>query len=572
MAGPMYSAALLGLMLAGLCAWFATSARQAPALRSLDIALAIPALAIAFQWLDGRLAFAALALSPLAAFTLVAVVAHGVAGLDAIQREETAVGLAQGLVIAGLWNAVVSALQLVELDGLFSCCVMVDLSGSVSGNFLQRNHLASFIAWAIAAALYLHVVGRMSARSLAGVLAILATTEGLAGSRVGLLELLALCAVGVCAARALGRVGTAESTQRARHAARMVWLALAVALIVGLARPWLGALFGEDQDNVLQRTLAGSESLRMHMWRGVLALIEHNFWLGVGWDQLGYALLSTPDVPVPVEPVQNAHNLPLHLAAVLGVPVAIITTLALAAFALRPLITVLANPRLASPTLLFAGAGLLTIGMHSMVEFPLWYHHFLVPAAVFAGLLAGASRVVCVADAMPARAAAARARLALSVLGVFVWAHAARDYLLVEGAFSPDRGTAMGPVDRASAECIWFAPQAAFAKLSTLPHDTAGEAAVHEMASQVMRVSNSSGLVVSEAAWMQSHGQSDMALRYATYLGSVFWSSKDPGRAFDSAAKKLGRPELAELADASRRAAARMKAVTLRRPVASLQP
>jgi hypothetical protein len=78
-------------------------------------------------------------------------------------------------------------------------------------------------------------------------------------------------------------------------------------------------------------------------------------------------------------------------------------------------------------------------------------------------------------------------------------------------------------------------------------------------------------VVVSEAVWLQSRDDRELATRYASYLGHVYWVSKDPGRAFDGAAKALERPEVRELADVARKAAAQMEVIAPR-PVAGTRP
>ncbi|PSJ19817.1 polymerase, partial [Halomonas sp. ND22Bw] len=72
-----------------------------------------------------------------------------------------------------------------------------------------------------------------------------------------------------------------------------------------------------------------------------------------------------------VEILDNAHNLPLHLAVELGVPVAVVVCAGFMALVLG------ARPwRERGPTRLMAWAVLGAMVLHSLLEYPLWYGPF----------------------------------------------------------------------------------------------------------------------------------------------------------------------------------------------------
>jgi hypothetical protein len=69
---------------------------------------------------------------------------------------------------------------------------------------------------------------------------------------------------------------------------------------------------------------APSCSSRTTLWSNVLELIGQKPWFGWGWGRLDYAhYITLFDGPRFCDILDNAHNLPLHLAVELGVPVAL---------------------------------------------------------------------------------------------------------------------------------------------------------------------------------------------------------------------------------------------------------
>jgi len=111
---------------------------------------------------------------------------------------------------------------------------------------------------------------------------------------------------------------------------------------------------------------------RRVLWSNVLHLIAQKPWLGWGWGELDYAHYTTlfPGERFCVL-LDNAHNLPLHLAVELGVPVAALACVAVLAWvgASRPWSET-------DPARQLAWGILALVGLHSMLEFPLWYGPF----------------------------------------------------------------------------------------------------------------------------------------------------------------------------------------------------
>ncbi|NZA01899.1 O-antigen ligase family protein [Ottowia beijingensis] len=77
---------------------------------------------------------------------------------------------------------------------------------------------------------------------------------------------------------------------------------------------------------MLERLRTGESTCgsRLILWRNVLHLIGLKPWTGWGWGELDYAhYITLYEGARFCHILDNAHNLPLHLAVELGVPVAL---------------------------------------------------------------------------------------------------------------------------------------------------------------------------------------------------------------------------------------------------------
>ena len=122
---------------------------------------------------------------------------------------------------------------------------------------------------------------------------------------------------------------------------------------------------------------------RLTLWRNVLQLISQKPWLGWGWGELDYAhYMNLYDGPRFCEILDNAHNLPLHLAVELGVPVALLVCggFMLWVWTQKPW-------RETDPIRHMAWGVLSVILLHSLLEYPLWYGPFQMALVLCVGLL-----------------------------------------------------------------------------------------------------------------------------------------------------------------------------------------
>ena len=130
-------------------------------------------------------------------------------------------------------------------------------------------------------------------------------------------------------------------------------------------------------------------SSRRVLWANVLHLIGQNPWFGWGWGELDFAHFITlyPGYPGGggarfCDIADNAHNLPLHLAVELGIPRAVLICGTGLWLVWR------GQPwREKDATRQMAWAVLGVIGVHSLLEYPLWYGPFQIAAVLCLCLL-----------------------------------------------------------------------------------------------------------------------------------------------------------------------------------------
>jgi O-antigen ligase len=282
---------------------------------------------------------------------------------------------------AALLSAVMGLLQYFGAAALLSPWVDNTGIGEAFANLRQRNQFATLTNIGLAALWWWVVQGQSPAtqaevaslkpfswRSLAALAAaaVLAFGNAASSSRTGLVQLVLLMAMAW---------GWHRSAPGENQSIRLRLL-LVAALAYGIAALALPVLVGLNlATNGIVARLHDEGSLcssRLILWRNVLHLIALKPWFGWGWGELNFAHFITfyPDLRF-CEILDNAHNLPLHLAVELGLPVAVL------ACASTLWLTLRARPwRESDSTRQLAWLVLAVIMLHSLLEYPLWYGPF----------------------------------------------------------------------------------------------------------------------------------------------------------------------------------------------------
>jgi hypothetical protein len=232
--------------------------------------------------------------------------------------------------------------------------------------------------------------------------------------------------------------------------------------VASLALPLLLQAGGMEPPRTLLERLGGVQacSSRIVLWSNVLHATAQQPLLGWGWGELDYAHFMTfyPGDRF-CEILDNAHNLPLHLAVELGVPAALVVCGGFVWWMVRQ------RPwREQDGRRQLAWAILAVVLLHSLLEYPLWYGPFQIAVGASVGwLLAPASAPASPRPAMHLPLAA----LAVALLGAT--GYAAWDYARVSQIYlPPEQRLPQWREDTAEqAHRSWlFASQAGFAELT----------------------------------------------------------------------------------------------------------
>jgi hypothetical protein len=238
----------------------------------------------------------------------------------------------------------------------------------------QINHLANYLALGLASVLYLYLSSnvRFSWSVLLTVLFVL----GLAytGQRMALLYIFALSVIGWGLARLCVQP---EVKTRAKQ---LLWI-IPLFIFADLVMPLLSFL--EAASSPIDRVAAtmGRESARLTYLEQAWQLFTQYPVLGAGWGEYGWHNFNvTNQYPNQTGLTNNAHNIVFQLMAEVGL---------IGAGLLLSLVGLwLFRQRLGTftPERWWLLAILAVLGIHSMLEYPLWYAYFLAIAALALGL------------------------------------------------------------------------------------------------------------------------------------------------------------------------------------------
>ena len=266
------------------------------------------------------------------------------------------------------------------------------VAGRAVGNLRQPNHLSSVLLWSAIAFIGYREwcawpknppsggnrpadVGRHAL--IVTALALLMFAIVLTASRTGLVGV-ALLAMWGLADRRLSRSSR--------------WLLIATPVMYAIA--WWGMAWWAQasehtfggQQRLAEGDISGS---RFRIWADALQLITAHPWTGVGWGNFNFAWSLTPFPNRHTAFFDHTHNLPLQLAVELGVPMALLICGLLLWALWQAWQRALAADPAASAAGRCAVMMIVLIGLHSLLEYPLWYAYFLLPTAFVWGFALG---------------------------------------------------------------------------------------------------------------------------------------------------------------------------------------
>jgi hypothetical protein len=407
------------------------------------------------------------------------------------QHPNSARAVQQGFLFAAAISAVLGVCQYFGIASQAHLWINAAVAGEAYGNLRQPNQYAT-LCW-IGAAVILFGTIRLPRWAAPGVLLMLVVASAASVSRTGIFQGLFLTLL----------AATWRGPERKERLILCLVAAIGYFTAAVLLPSLLDALTGAMPARTLWGRLGGGPacSSRLVLWSNVLHLIALKPLTGWGWGELDYAHFDTLySGPRFCDILDNAHNLPLHFAVELGVPVAA-AGCGLAiwwAWRQRPW----AEP---VPLRQLAWALLTVILLHSMLEYPLWYGPFQIAFGVSLGWLMANKQASTAAT--PAREKLAA--LALGILLSAATAYAAWDYTRVsqiylppEQRLSPWRDDTLAKVRRS-----WlFSGQARFADLTLATPQRENAEWMYPLAIEVLHYSPEPRVI-------------ERAIESATYLG-----------------------------------------------------
>ncbi|RZI85726.1 MAG: polymerase [Rubrivivax sp.] len=378
--------------------------------------------------------------------------------------------------VIGMALALIQVFHPAWADGLF--IAEPTMPGRAVGNLRQPNHFSTLLIWSCCAAAWLGARGRWPMPLAILAMALMIGGVVLTASRTGMVAMLFLAVWG----------------WRDRELPKRLRVALMAAPLI-YAAAWGGMWLWSHADKSVSfaadaRLHDGSDisSSRFKIWANVLDLIKAQPWTGVGYGEFNVAWTLTPFPTRPVAFFDHTHNLLLQWAVEFGLPLAVLLV-GLSLWAWWGLV----SPKRAGsakPGEAFAGtpAGATAVivsivGLHSLLEYPLWYSYFLLPTAFAWGMgLAARSRPAVIDQAEPVVSDAPLLAPAKSNLNTALWGAAlavsivtawcAWDYQAAANIYAPREGA--GPLAeriKFGQRMPWFAYQADYADVTGVDED-----------------------------------------------------------------------------------------------------
>jgi O-antigen ligase len=282
------------------------------------------------------------------------------------QRNQFATLCSMGLVLLWWWAQVARARA-----GSAQSVAGPSATSAIAPTSVMHGELASPLASTDAAKTWVSTA--LTVALLAGASLVCAASAA-SSSRTGFLQLLLLLVLAWC-----WRPSAPEGGRMYRGLGLVGFMVLAYVLAAVLL-PFAAGVDGSVFER-MRESPDGCAS-RVALYRNVLHLIAQKPLIGWGWGELDFAhfmtLYTTPLAGVRFCAIlDNAHNLPLQLAVELGLPLALLLCALLLVWLLR-------NKPWAErvPQRQLAWGLLAMVGLHSLLEYPLWYGPFQVAAVL----------------------------------------------------------------------------------------------------------------------------------------------------------------------------------------------
>jgi O-antigen ligase len=290
--------------------------------------------------------------------------------------------VAVGLAAGALLSAAIGVIQYFNIITPLNAFIVRLQGGAIFGNLAQPNHFAAYTTLGLLSLAYLRSIGRVPLPVAVVCSLPLLFVLGVSGSRSPWLYLLAAFGLAVWL-----RSGSGDRSARRLILWTGVFLILHYAMQAAVGAGWIRPPEGQAV-TAIERLFTGAESItdRLGLWSAAWPIALEHPVFGVGWGAFSgryFEFIAQPGVVAPAGLYNNTHNILLQFFAETGAIGLVLLLAPLLAWAVPVLKTRL------DARLWWLLTALSVFGIHSMLEYPLWYAHFLGIAALLLGLAGG---------------------------------------------------------------------------------------------------------------------------------------------------------------------------------------
>ncbi|TDG08510.1 polymerase [Paraburkholderia guartelaensis] len=297
------------------------------------------------------------------------------------------------LQFGGLFAVFTQVIQLFHLETKVTPLVVaynITVDRRPFGNMAQANHLATYIAFAMAGAMYLVLTRRLNVLLWGVLTAIYSGGLALTVSRGPWLQMGVIFVAGLWIAltgcRSEADEGRSAASGRKAGGVRAWTIPVVLVLIffgMNAFVRWANVHYGLDLAQSAAERMKDASQIapRLALWRYGWTMFKSHPVLGVGWGDFPMHQFELVRSLGGVEIANNAHDIFLDLLAKTGFVGLAIVVIGLVAWFVRGL----RAPHTAERVFGFMLIGVLV--MHALVEYPQQYMFFLLPAMFVFGLL-----------------------------------------------------------------------------------------------------------------------------------------------------------------------------------------
>lgn len=282
------------------------------------------------------------------------------------------------MLVVGLISGIIAIFQWLNLSQYFSPWMYPLKSSRPYANMAQPNNLATLLIMSLLACLYLFEKRQIKNLILIPTTFIILFGIVLAQSRTTILVAPFIVLYYL--------IKTFKQPVRLSPLKLLTWFGLFMLLAYGLSNlsALVAQISGQGASTIIStadRVAKGSGDIRLDMWKQMIVAIQQQPWFGYGWNQTGLAQYMVFDAyQVPLW-YKSAHNMLLDLLVWNGIPLGGLIILYVIAWLYW------LNKGVKDTVSIIATLMVCAILIHGMLEFPLHYAYFLLPAGFLLGII-----------------------------------------------------------------------------------------------------------------------------------------------------------------------------------------